>query len=337
MRDRKIAGSLLLGHVLHQRYMHPTAYRSSYPELKRWLDQYADHPNADVIYSLARKRRPSGAVSPKRYQTRAWRTTSEKWLHPQLEQDYASAKNRQEVRRIEAYIRYLNKKDRPTQALNYINASKYRQHLSQRQYDRIRSWIAASYFYNGKPAKAQSLAQSVAARNGDVAVLAYWIAGLGSFRDGKMAEAASYFSRMAAVEYQEPALRSAAGFWAARTNLASGQGQNVTPNLQIAAQYPYTFYGQLALGQLGQKVTFNLANTKFNLKWLGCFSKQIATGTACCRFGANRERTLAHTELRWAHGELTNADDGNLMAAAFDLKLWAAQIDMAIASNAYAT
>ena len=56
----------LLGHVLWQRYMHPTAYRSSFAELAGWLEHYADHPGADRIYSLALRRRPAGAAAPAR-------------------------------------------------------------------------------------------------------------------------------------------------------------------------------------------------------------------------------------------------------------------------------
>ncbi|PPR23372.1 MAG: hypothetical protein CFH40_01090, partial [Alphaproteobacteria bacterium MarineAlpha10_Bin3] len=50
--DQRIAmlrDTLLIGHVLFQRYMHPTAYRSKYTELKGWMAQYADHPGAARI------------------------------------------------------------------------------------------------------------------------------------------------------------------------------------------------------------------------------------------------------------------------------------------------
>src|SRR5262245_25448442 len=53
----------LLGTLLAQRYLHPTAYWSKYAELKAWLDRYADHPDAAKIYALALKRQPSGAAS----------------------------------------------------------------------------------------------------------------------------------------------------------------------------------------------------------------------------------------------------------------------------------
>ena len=55
----------LMGHVLYQRYMHPTAWRSRYGELRDWMARYADHPNAQLIYSLALRRRPEGASRPR--------------------------------------------------------------------------------------------------------------------------------------------------------------------------------------------------------------------------------------------------------------------------------
>lgn len=65
--DRLIArlGSReLMGHVLAQRYLHPTGYVSSYDELAGWLDRYADLPQASRIYKLALRRRPEGAAAP---------------------------------------------------------------------------------------------------------------------------------------------------------------------------------------------------------------------------------------------------------------------------------
>lgn len=55
----------LMGHVLAQRYLHPTAYKSKYKELAEWLAKYADHPQAPRIYGLALRRQPAGAAAPK--------------------------------------------------------------------------------------------------------------------------------------------------------------------------------------------------------------------------------------------------------------------------------
>ena len=331
----QIADPVIMGHVQYQRYMHPTAYRSSYSELKRWLDQYADHPDATTIHRLARKRRPSGARAPLRPQTRRWRTQDDiSWLHPELQRDYDTARNPAEVRRIENYIRYLNKNDRPTQALNYINAPQYRNQLTTAQYDRIRSWIAESYYYNEKLGKARQIATEVAARNGDKAVMSYWIAGLTSWRSGDYTAAASHFSRMAEVEWQEPRLRAAAGFWAARSALATGTPEHVTRYLTVSARYPYTLYGQLALGQLGQQSGISWVAPQLTVEgWSDLTTKSIRIRRAAALAQAG-QYDLAQMELRWAHGELTDADDPALMALAFDLDLWAAQVTMALASGA---
>ena len=62
----------LMGHVLAQRYLHPTAYRSKYKELRVWLQAYGDHPDAPRIYKLAQQRRPKGAAAPRRPILRPW-------------------------------------------------------------------------------------------------------------------------------------------------------------------------------------------------------------------------------------------------------------------------
>lgn len=60
----RLSNRLLMGHVLAQRYLHPTKYRSRYEELAAWLDTYADHPQAVRIHRLALRRKPRGAPAP---------------------------------------------------------------------------------------------------------------------------------------------------------------------------------------------------------------------------------------------------------------------------------
>ena len=63
---KRIDDRLLMGHVLYQRYMHPTKYRSRYAELKAWLKEYADHPGARRTYALAMRRKPHNWRAPQR-------------------------------------------------------------------------------------------------------------------------------------------------------------------------------------------------------------------------------------------------------------------------------
>jgi len=48
-----IDNPVLMGHVLAQRYLHPR-YRSIHSELKAWLENYSDHPQAHRIQQIAR-------------------------------------------------------------------------------------------------------------------------------------------------------------------------------------------------------------------------------------------------------------------------------------------
>ena len=47
-----------MGHVMAQRYLHPTKYQSRYKELKAWMAEYADLHYARQIYKLALRRKP---------------------------------------------------------------------------------------------------------------------------------------------------------------------------------------------------------------------------------------------------------------------------------------
>ena len=62
---KSLDNDLLMGRVLSQRYMHPTGWRSTYKQLKTWLDKYNDHPHASRISWLAKKRKPKNAAWPK--------------------------------------------------------------------------------------------------------------------------------------------------------------------------------------------------------------------------------------------------------------------------------
>jgi hypothetical protein len=57
----KLKNKILLGNVYADRYLHPTGWRSSYNELRLWLKQYNDHPDATRILRIAVKRKPKNS------------------------------------------------------------------------------------------------------------------------------------------------------------------------------------------------------------------------------------------------------------------------------------
>jgi soluble lytic murein transglycosylase-like protein len=334
--DKLIAAlddDILKGYVLHQRYMHPTKYRSSFDELKRWMAYYADHPQAGDIYSLALKRRPKGATSPVRPLPRKWRKDeSDVDLHPLLAADYA-ATSRPLLAQIEGRVRHLARKNEAMTALKEIDAHLKRRTITERQYDRMRSWVAASLYYQGYVDSAAEIAGEAAARNGESAALAHWIAGLIDFRRADMNGAHEHFAALAANPHQEDSLRAAGGFWAARAALADGHVADVTGNLEIAAKFPFTFYGQLALAQLGRDYPYNWTPpliTAAALERLIAGQPRIKRAVALAEAGRMSDADL---ELRWAIGFLDAEEDIDLLALAAALDLPSAQIDIALAGK----
>lgn len=333
----KLIGALsddtLMGYVLFQRYMHPTKYRSSYDELKRWMAYYADLPQASDVYSLALKRRPKNSSPPVRPTPRKWRNGVEEYeIHPELEADYATT-SKPRLSQIEGRVRYLCKKEQATAALKEIDQHLARRVITERQYDRMRSWISASLYYQGYVETAERVADEAAARNGDVAVLAHWIGGLVDFRKGDMGAAHDHFAAMAANPHQEDSLRSAGAFWAARTALADGHVSDITPNLEIAANYPFTFYGQLALAQLGRDYDYNWTPPTLTPT---AFARLVETQPRVKRAVALAEagqESDADLELRWVNGSIEEKDLVDLLAVAAALELPAAEIDIALSGT----
>jgi soluble lytic murein transglycosylase-like protein len=58
-----IDNRLLMGRLTYAKLMHPE-HTATYPELAAWLQDYRDQPEADRVYTLARKRRPENAPPP---------------------------------------------------------------------------------------------------------------------------------------------------------------------------------------------------------------------------------------------------------------------------------
>lgn len=334
--DKKIAAlndDVLLGYVKYQRLMHPKKYRSRYSELREWMAYYADLPEASKVYALAKKRRTKNTSYPKRPISRKWRSAEATTLHPKLVEDYR-AKGKARVTKIERRARYLVKREQATKSLKEIKAHLRAGRITERQYDRMRSWTAASLYYQGYIKTATRLTDEVTARNGEAAVLAHWIAGLIAFRDGNMERAFDQFSSMAKVDYQEDALRSAAAFWAARAALAAGRPEAIAENLEIGARYPFTFYGQLSLAQLGVDYNYDWQApmvTEDGVERLLAAHPSVKRIVALTEVGKTTEADL---ELRWLNGSIDSSMDYDLLAIANHLDLPAAQIDIALAGDA---
>ncbi len=259
----RLQNRLLMGHVLAQRFLHPTAYRSSYPELRAWLEHYADHPEASSIHRLAERRRTNGAPPPPE-PVAGFLGGSGQELLEELPTRYDSPVNRsaaqgRAVAEWLAAIRRLVAQGQPSQAAKLLRHERagYADAVEQ---DLARWFVARGYLVNRQDREAIELASAAAARSGHVEPRIHWTAGLAAWRYGDMRRAARHF---AALAHADGAVEdvAAGAFWAARAYLRIVEPARYREFLEIAAEASDGFYGILAQHVLGRPVAFNWHQT----------------------------------------------------------------------------
>jgi soluble lytic murein transglycosylase-like protein len=254
---RRLSNPLLMGHVLAQRYLHPTAWRARYDELRAWLERYADHPDAERIYRLALKRQPAGAPPPKQpvagYLAGAGQHVPS--IVDALEEGAASPPSAQAqpwLARLEELIGAgkLREAER-------LLADRSLQSLPALDQDRARLLLARGAFAAALDQRAFELAEAVAGRHGDQLALAHWIAGLASWRLGRYETAAHHFAILSRHPLAAGEVRSGAAFWAARANMVIGRPHIAARFFRLAADASQGFYGLLASATLGDPIGFD--------------------------------------------------------------------------------
>ena len=255
--DRSIAklnSKLLLGHVLAQRYLHPTRYRSRYGELAKWLRHYADHPQAKRIHKLAMRRKPRRARDPAPPRTQRPIHHGESGTGGHEPALLGNLRYSRRTATIQRHIRSLVRRERLSTAEAYLKRNV--RHLPQTHRDIARSRIAAGWFFRGDDKKAYALADPAARRSGRYVPFAHWYAGLAAYRMGHASLAAAHFENMAGLAGLSGWHQSAAAFWAARANMVAQQPSRVSYWLAKAAEHPRTFYGIIGRRLLGAASPF---------------------------------------------------------------------------------
>jgi soluble lytic murein transglycosylase-like protein len=252
---KQLDDDILVGHARAQKYLHPTKYRSRYPELHQWLKSHGDHPQAFRIHRLAKKRRvpgwkptpvPSGGIllgngaNPVSEGPRAYKSPRKR-----------SEATRRAVSSLRSQVRRLVRKGWPTGALRTLDSKRARQLLDPTEFALARADIAHGYFVFGKDAQALKLAERSLSEAVASIPKAAWTAGLAAWRLGKIDKAGEHFQALAAWLEAGPTARAAGAFWASRAHLASRRPREATKWLVQAATVPNTFYGLLARRALG--------------------------------------------------------------------------------------
>jgi soluble lytic murein transglycosylase len=257
----RLSDKLLLGHVLQQRYLHPTAYTSSYPELLAWLKQYRDHPGAEAIYGLAMRKKPRKDKAPPApvgvevgdYDGDPGLVATTRRRPQPRDRDPAFAR---EISQAAGQFAALLKRERLGEAEAFLNRPEIRSKVSASEYDEWRKRLAWLHVLDGNDDKALALAAPAAQRSRARVPDADWIAGLSAWRLGRYDNAAHHFENLAFSKTATAWDRSAGAWWGARVMLRLRQPSEAIRLLEIGAKEERTFYGQLSLSQLGTDQPF---------------------------------------------------------------------------------
>ena len=315
---------LLLGHVLALRYSEEQADRPRYADLRAWLSQYGDLPSAGRIYALALKVKPrgKGVPLPERPESRIYRKRANELLDSPSLRSTAP-----KVLKAFAKVRDLVRDERPSEAAAYLNKPAVRKILGSNERDDALALIAASYYAEGVDDQSYRVAADVATRNRREVPDADWTAGLAAWRMGKHELATRHFEALSQARTVSGAARAAGAFWAARGYLTTREPERVATLLERATESPRSFYGVLALRQLGRPLPFEwrmpqLSQTSFrSLLTLPGIERAVALSQV-------GERGLAEGELFRAHGRLQPGQDQDFLALAGALDMPAVTIEV---------
>lgn len=325
----KLADKRLMGYVLYQRYMHPR-YRSRYAELRAWMAEYSDLPDADKIYRLALRKKTRKAAPPARPQVRHWRQPAAD-LSVSMDDDDAPTYSAQ-FKHVDARVRHLVRVAKASDAVSYLNTPSVKRSLSDVEYDKIRERIAASYFIEDDNENAYQTADDISAIHGDQVPMADWYAGLAAWRMERYDDAARHFEKLAHARRASDWSRAAGGFWAARAYLADHKPERVAPMLEIAANTGATFYGLLATRQLGREPRIHWIEPKLTRADFEKLIQNSAVARAVALVQVGKREDAAQELLR-AHGWLDPSTDEALISLAATFKLSAVELTAASAAS----
>jgi soluble lytic murein transglycosylase len=258
---------ILLGNVYSERYLHPTGWRSSYKDLKIWLDRYNDHPDAVRIARIAIKRKPKKVKNPKTptkgflngYGT--YKSNSLKPRFPLNNRKYSKISYSTSIK----FRRAINKRN-TRYAENLINNKKTKKYLNKRELSQLRAEFSHALFIFNQDHEAIRQARLSLSLSKKPNPLALWAGGLASWRNKDISLSKYFFNKLIEDIDGPDGIIAGGGYWSARIAFVLGEAKNANYYLTKAASKERTFYGSLAMASLGYKYKPNFNLPKFGVK-----------------------------------------------------------------------
>ena len=302
--NKRIAGlnsDVLMGHILAERYLNVEGYAPSFEELSDWMERYSDHPQATKIYQLALKQNP--------IRTRLRKPATGEMISGNLlaagkgGMTYRSQKRRAgmeqaRVQKLQRDVRRHIEKYEPTLALNIVSNDYALQFMDDAEIDQLHAMIAAGYLFAGKLEEALRMSDSALQRSGAAVPQAGWVRGLVQWQLRDYMSAAQAFEVAANSPYSTGWMVSAASYWASRAYARTGNRAQVIKWLDIAASYPRTFYGLIAIRAQGKNINLNWEMPSLNRDHVKFIESTKAGRRASALIKAGRP-DLAEEELQY--------------------------------------
>ena len=244
---------ILLGNVYAERFLHPTGWRSSYTDLKNWLDKYNDHPDATRITRIALKRKPNNFKSPKKPTPgflNGYGTFRENVLKPRFPIDNHKYKSFSYSTSIK-FRRAINKRH-TLSAENLLNSKKVKKYLTKNELSQLRSELSHALFIFEEDYKSIRQARLSISLSEKPNPLALWAGGLASWRIKDIKLSKYFFNKLSEIQAPEGII-AGGGYWSSRISFLLGNAKEANYFLKKAATKERTFYGSLAMASLGYK------------------------------------------------------------------------------------
>ena len=254
----QIDNKILIGTLNADKYLHPTGWRSSYKELKQWLNEYHDHPDAYKIYRLALRRKPVKSKSPKKPSgdfLNGYGNISKDLIKPTF--PLAKSKYKKDSFQIAIKVRRAIRRKNLDYVENLLSSKKTKQKLTNQELAQLRAEFAHAYFIFKEDKKSLRQARISISLSGHKNALAFWSGGLASWRLGNLKLSKWFFNNLSDLKDGPESILSAGCFWSAKVAYHLGEYKSINRYLYRAIKYDRTFYSTLSKASLGYQDNYD--------------------------------------------------------------------------------